>query len=129
MKLRRKYRFIVFYISDEDEIDVEHLAEPSQTMEDLQACLPFSDCRYAVYDHEYTTFDGRKTSKLLFITWLPLNSTSHAKMAYTSGKGVFKESNYLQGVEDVNAITFDDVRQAVNEGGDVSDDDSDISDF
>ena len=69
----------------------------------------------------------RKTSKLLFITWLPVNSTSHAKMAYTSGKGVFKESNYLQGVEDVNATSFADIQRVMGAGGEESDNDD--SDF
>lgn len=54
-----------------------------QTFEDLKKSLPYTECRFAIFDHDIVTADGRKTSKLWFISWLPTNSTPHHKMAYT----------------------------------------------
>ena len=47
---------------------------------------PRAAARYAVYDHEFSTHDGRLASKLFFISWLPRNATPQAKMGYTTGK-------------------------------------------
>jgi hypothetical protein len=54
-----------------------------------------------VYDHAYKTYDGRPANKLIFVTWLPLNSTTHQQMAYTHGKKLLREQ--LTGVFDCNA--------------------------
>lgn len=54
-----------------------------------------------IYDHEYKTQDGRLTSKLWFVSWLPNNSPPYNKMAYTSAKGKFREK--LPGVFDTQA--------------------------
>ncbi len=57
-----------------------------QTFADLKKALPYTDCRFAVFDHDVKTADGRQTSKLWFISWLPNNSTPYHKMAYTVRK-------------------------------------------
>lgn len=68
LKMRRKYRFVFFKI-DGAQIIVDATGPPTATYADFIKALPDSDCRYAVYDHEFMTADGRKASKLFFITW------------------------------------------------------------
>lgn len=82
MKLKRKSRYIIFKIGEE-QIDVEKLGARTATFEDLKKDLPYTDSRYVVFDQEFTTHDGRQTSKLWFISWFPNNSTPYNKMAYT----------------------------------------------
>jgi cofilin len=87
--------------------------------------LPFTDCRFAVYDHEYTTADGRMASKLWFISWLPSNSTPYTKMAYTSAKTKFRES--LPGVFDLQASNVEELEIGIGIKG--KDEDEDDGDF
>lgn len=82
MKLRRKHRYIIFKLGEE-EIEVESTGERKsvrttvyidfydgltncncfeQTFEAFKAALPFSDCRFCVYDQDYTTADGTKST-------------------------------------------------------------------
>mmetsp|Transcript_17855 Transcript_17855/g.60685 ORF Transcript_17855/g.60685 Transcript_17855/m.60685 type:complete len:165 (-) Transcript_17855:121-615(-) len=102
LKIRRAYRFLILAILD-DVIRVETAGEREQTFEDFKALLPFSECRYAVFEKEFTTHDGRKASKLFFLTWLPHNSVPHQKMAYTQGKRLIREA--LDGLFDTQAAT------------------------
>lgn len=80
LKLRRKHRFLVMRI-DGTEVVADVVGAPGQGPAELRAALPYSDCRYAVYDQELVTTDGRKTSKLFFFTWLPHNATPHNKVS------------------------------------------------
>lgn len=86
LKIRRKHRFLVMRIEG-TEVVAETAGAPSQGPEELRAALPFSDCRYAVYDQEVVTSDGRKTSKLFFFSWLPHNATPQTKVQRTEGGG------------------------------------------
>jgi hypothetical protein len=49
------------------EIDVETIGDKNATYEDFKAAFSFTDCRYAVYDQDYFTADGRPTSKVKFM--------------------------------------------------------------
>ena len=79
LKLRRKHRFLVMRIEG-TEVVSETVGPSSAGPEELRAALPFSDCRYAVYDQEILTPDGRKTNKLFFFSWLPHNATPQNKV-------------------------------------------------
>ncbi|KAG5191746.1 hypothetical protein JKP88DRAFT_230865 [Tribonema minus] len=119
LKLRRKYRFLVLRIEG-GEVVPDATAPPAAGAPQLEAALPFSDCRYCVYDQDYTTDDGRKTSRLLFISWLPHNATPYAKMAYAHGKTAVRRR--MEGLFDVAASAFADVAAAL---GIEDDEDSD----
>ena len=45
LKLRRKYRYIIYKIGEED-IDVEHTGATAESFEDFKSKLPFTECRY-----------------------------------------------------------------------------------
>lgn len=111
LKIRRKHRYIVYKIDGESEAIVIEKASPrNETFEDLKMAVPATDCRYVVYDYEYTTNDGRPTSKLFFLAWMPSNATPYAKMAYTTAKGSLRD--LLDGVEDVTAKSKDEIALA-----------------
>jgi len=122
LKVRRKYRYAIFKIQ-EDTIIVEKTGPPDAKWQDFAGLLPYTDCRFAIYDHPYKTSDGRQTSKLLFICWFPTNSNSHKKMAYTDGKALLKE--HLQGVLDVNGRSIEELEVAIGIR-EEDDEDSDI---
>jgi cofilin len=69
LKMRRKYRYILYKIEGSN-VAVDTTGSPSATFSDFMNALPESECRYAIYDHDIVTSDGRKTSKLYFVTWL-----------------------------------------------------------
>lgn len=79
LKLRRKHRFVVMRI-DGTEVVAETAAAPAEGPGELRSALPYSDCRYAVYDQELVTADGRKANKLFFFSWIPHNATPHNKV-------------------------------------------------
>ncbi|TDH67236.1 hypothetical protein CCR75_000447 [Bremia lactucae] len=126
LKMRRKYRYALFRI-EADKIVVDITAPPSASFADFCAALPDSDCRYAVYDHDYQVSDGRKTSKLFFVTWIPHNSHPGFKMAYTHAKSAFQ--GVCEGCYEVSAVTKKDVAIGMNiSAGDASDSDSEFED-
>lgn len=68
MKLGRlKVKYIIYKI-DGAHIVTETTGE-SDVFEDFLGLLPADDCRYAVYDKNFTTNDGRPGNKLVFIAW------------------------------------------------------------
>lgn len=123
MKIRRKHRFIIFKIGD-DAIEVDSIGERNQTFDDMKKSLPFTDCRYAIFDHEFKTHDGRPTSKLWFISWFPNNSTPYIKMAYTSAKTKFRDT--LPGIFDASASNIEELDGIVGANKEDSDNDEDF---
>ena len=94
LQRKKAFRFIVFKIDEKQlQITVEKYGGPEATYEDFKAALPEDDCRYGVYDFEFTTEDGVTTcqkSKIFFIAWSPGISRVRAKMIYASSKDKFK---------------------------------------
>ena len=69
LKLGKKIRYVLYKINNENtEIVVETDAPSSGTYEEFVNALPTDDCRYAVFDFEYTQ-DGGVRNKILFVVW------------------------------------------------------------
>jgi len=68
LKRKKAFKYITFKIED-NQIKVDKTGTPSQTYSDFTAILPESDCRYCVYDHDFTTEDNCHKSKIFFIAW------------------------------------------------------------
>lgn len=76
LKLKKKFKFIVYKIgSNSTQIQVEKTVEDG-TYDDFVACLPENDCRYAVYDLEYTSGNEGVRNKICFYTWYILQRHS-----------------------------------------------------
>lgn len=70
LKAKRNFRFIVFKIDEgAQKIKVEKLGHPGDSYEDFTSSLPANECRYAVYDFDFTTDENCQKSKIFFIAW------------------------------------------------------------
>ncbi|KAE9617365.1 putative ADF/Cofilin, ADF-H/Gelsolin-like domain-containing protein [Lupinus albus] len=96
LKAKRNYRFIVFKI-DNQEVVVDKVGNPEETYDDFTASLPPDECRYAVFDFDFTTTENVQKSKIYFIAWSPDTSKVRHKMVYASSKDRFKRE--LDGIQ------------------------------
>ena len=53
----------------EDGSIVRDLESDSDNFDEFLQSFPPDDCRYAVYDMNFTTTDGRPGNKLVLVTW------------------------------------------------------------
>mmetsp|Transcript_28967 Transcript_28967/g.39790 ORF Transcript_28967/g.39790 Transcript_28967/m.39790 type:complete len:168 (-) Transcript_28967:14-517(-) len=123
LKIRRKHRYITFMIGNE-EIVVDKVGGRNETFDNFKASLPYTECRYCIYDQDLKTPDGRNIAKLWFICWIPNYSTPYHKMAYTSAKIKFRET--LIGVFDMQAASIEELESNL---GLAAVDDEDDKDF
>jgi cofilin len=68
LKLHRiPIKFAIYKIDGEHIVgDVE---SESDSFDEFLQAFPPDDCRYAVYDMNFTTTDGRPGNKLVLVTW------------------------------------------------------------
>ncbi|XWS32205.1 hypothetical protein CRYUN_Cryun23aG0140300 [Craigia yunnanensis] len=98
LKAKRNHRFIVFKIEEKtQEVIVEKLGSPEETYEDFTNSLPANECRYAVFDYNFTTNENCQKSKIYFFAWSPDTSRVRSKMLYASSKDKFKRQ--LDGIQ------------------------------
>ncbi|CAD6215219.1 unnamed protein product [Miscanthus lutarioriparius] len=99
----RAHRFVVFKVDDAlQRVVVDKVGERGAGFGDLTASLPADDCRYAVYDHDFTVEDATATgesprSKILFVVWSPEAAGVRSKMVYASSREGFRKE--LDGVQ------------------------------
>ncbi|XP_062075013.1 uncharacterized protein LOC133779023 [Humulus lupulus] len=96
LKTKRNYRFIVFKIENQ-EVVVEKLGSPGDSYDAFTDSLPANECRYAVYDFDFTTDENCQKSKIFFVAWSPDTSRVRSKMVYASSKDRFKRE--LDGIQ------------------------------
>ncbi|GAB4861788.1 Actin-depolymerizing factor 10 [Ancistrocladus abbreviatus] len=115
LKAKRNHRFIVFKIEEKmQQVMVDKLGGPNETYEDFARSLPANECRYAVYDYDFTTDENCQKSKIFFIAWSPDTSKVRSKMLYASSKDRFKRE--LDGIQvelqatDPSEMSFDIVK-------------------
>ncbi|CAA0842593.1 Actin-depolymerizing factor 10 [Striga hermonthica] len=98
LKAKRNHRYIVFKIDDVmQQVTVEKAGTASETYEDFAGSLPEGDCRYAVFDYDFTTDENCHKSKIFFIAWSPDTAKVRTKMLYASSKDRFKRE--LDGIQ------------------------------
>ncbi|BFG21948.1 actin-depolymerizing factor 1 [Prunus yedoensis var. nudiflora] len=98
LKAKRNHRFIVFKIEEKiQQVVVEKVGGPDESYDDFAASLPADECRYAVYDFDFTTNENCQKSKIFFIAWAPDTARVRSKMLYASSKDRFKRE--LDGIQ------------------------------
>ncbi|KAI4372354.1 hypothetical protein MLD38_010595 [Melastoma candidum] len=98
LKAKRNHRFIVFKIEEKiQQVTVERVGGPEETYDDFTASLPADECRYAVFDFDFTTDENCQKSKIFFIAWSPDTTRVRSKMVYASSKDRFKRE--LDGIQ------------------------------
>lgn len=91
-----KLRYIIYAIENKKTIVISDKGERTKTFDDFCGDLPDDDCRYGLVDLDFTTTDGRPTSKLVLITWNPDTAPVRSKMLYSGSKEALKTA--LNGV-------------------------------
>ncbi|OEL18986.1 Actin-depolymerizing factor 3, partial [Dichanthelium oligosanthes] len=105
LRTARAHRFVVFKVDDsQQQVVVDKVGAREAGFEDLTGSLPADDCRYAVYDHDFTVGDATATgegeaprSKIFFVSWSPATADVRSKMVYASSCEGFKKE--LDGVQ------------------------------
>ncbi|KAF2315321.1 hypothetical protein P3X46_014744 [Hevea brasiliensis] len=98
LKAKRNHRFIVFKIDEKNQqVMLEKLGSPQASYDDFTNSLPPNECRYAVFDFDFTTNENCQKSKIFFIAWSPDTSKVRSKMLYASSKDRFKRE--LDGIQ------------------------------
>mmetsp|Transcript_519 Transcript_519/g.1490 ORF Transcript_519/g.1490 Transcript_519/m.1490 type:complete len:144 (-) Transcript_519:155-586(-) len=87
----KKLRYMTYKIED-SKIVVAGVGEKSKTYEDFCDDLEDDKCLYAAIDLEFKTTDGRPTSKLIMLTWVPDTGKIRDKMMYSGSKEALKTS-------------------------------------
>lgn len=80
------HRYFVYKIENDAEIVVDTFGDKTKSYDDFCGCLPPTECRYGVFDLDYTTLDGRSGNKLIFISWSPDTAKIKNKMVYAASK-------------------------------------------
>lgn len=75
LKAKRNYRYITFKI-EEQKVMIDKIGGPNETYEDFTNSLPGNECRYAVFDFDFTTDENCQKSKIFFIAWYLCNNTA-----------------------------------------------------
>uniref|UniRef100_A0ACD5X9F4 Uncharacterized protein n=1 Tax=Avena sativa TaxID=4498 RepID=A0ACD5X9F4_AVESA len=120
LRAGRLHRFVVYKMDDAvQQVVVEKVGGRDAGFDDLAAALPADDCRYAVYDLDFTVDDATAAgagveaprSKIFFISWSPASAEVRSKMVYASSNEGFKKE--LDGVQidvqatDTSELTLD----------------------
>ena len=118
LKSKRAHRFITYKLQDSKEIIVEIVGERTATYEDFTNTLPENDCRFAVYDFDFTTAEDVPKSRIFYILWSPDNAKVRSKMLYASSSEKFKRM--LDGIQvemhatDASEISLDAIKSRVH---------------
>ena len=115
-KMNPKPKFLIYKIEG-DEVVTEHVGENGDnSFASFVELLPENDCRFAVYDMEFETNDGRQVNKLVLVAWSPDTAKIKAKMVYSGTKDAVKRA--LQGIStnvtatDLSELTEEEVIRA-----------------
>ncbi|RST19633.1 hypothetical protein E2C00_00295 [Streptomyces sp. WAC05374] len=106
LKPERKYKYIIFNVSDgSEEIVVEKTSDDGDYGAFLKD-LPKPDCRYAVHDFEYER-EGKR-SDLVFHVWVPDEAKIQSQVFFSSSKDALRKR--LIGIAvDIQATDFTEV--------------------
>jgi len=124
----RKAKYVIYKINDDGtQIVVDSKGSRKGTIKDFFTALPDNSMRLALYNHEFTTADGRLTDKMFFIFWAPPGAKTESKMRYSSDKAVLR--CLCDGVVDLHATSKKDISTACGIKGKADEDSDEESDF
>ena len=93
LRMQRAARFLVIRLNDtKNQVIIETEGARDATFEAFKAAVPADEPRFAVYDLEFKTEDGRNESKILFIMFSPDNAKTPAdRFVYAQSKESVKQ--------------------------------------
>merc|ERR1712029_36944 len=126
VKQKKLHRYIVYHIEDEKMIVVEKIGARDATYDDFITDLTKggeSECRYGLYDYEYTQqcegTDDRQVKKLFLMLWCPDSAKIKKKMLYSSSfdairKALVGVQKYIQAT-DTSEASKDEVDKKIRQ--------------
>ena len=111
----RKARYAIFRVAPPESsssslsIVLERQSERSATYRDLLRELKDNAPRFVTYDYEYSSADGRPTSALYCLYWMPQQVNQQERILYSSGKANFVA--YLNGYKHFTAEEKDELKE------------------
>ena len=115
IKLNRLKAKYVIYTIEGPQIVASKVSE-SDNWDEFVAEMPADECRYALYDINFQTKDGRDGNKLVMISWAPDTAKVRSKMLYAGSKAAL--SSALVGIStkitatDLSELTVEAVLEA-----------------
>ena len=93
LKLGMGLQYVIYRMTpDYKEVEVEKKVEAPATWEAFVADLPKDDCRYGVFDYQFTTETDGDRNKLIFVLWTPETARIKTKMLYPATKEAMKRA-------------------------------------
>lgn len=88
----RKIRYMIVKMSDDgSKAEIQKAGERDATFADFKEAMPTDAPRWAVYDLEFKTEDGRQESKVVFVMYSPDACTQGPlRFQYANGKDAIK---------------------------------------
>jgi hypothetical protein len=124
----RKAKYVIYKINEDGtEIVVDSKGKRKDTIKQFFSALPDNSMRLALYNHEFTTADGRLTDKMFFIFWAPPGAKTESKMRYSSDKAVLR--CMCDGVVDLHATSYKEIESACGIKGKTEENSDEESDF
>ena len=75
MRFKRAHRWVIAKLDEaKTNVIVESAGDRAATFDDFREAMPKDEPRWAVYDLEFKTDDGRAESKLVFLMYAPDNA-------------------------------------------------------
>ncbi len=66
----QQYKWITFKIDDSGKwVIPDRVGGKASPYDDFLAALPANECRYGVYDYDYTSAERGSFSKIVFVNW------------------------------------------------------------
>jgi len=116
LKLRKQLKFIIYGLNNTKTEVIVYKTSSSSDYEEFLENLPETECRWAVYDFEYDSGEGKR-NRLLFYSWSPDSAKIKEKMVYAASKDALRKAldgiaSEIQGT-DASEVDFDTVRAKV----------------
>jgi len=120
LKLKKKWKYIIFRVSNDKTEIVKYKESTSQDYDDFLADLPEAECRWAVYDLEFQKEEGGVRNKIVFYHWSPDNAKVKDKMLAASSRDALRRSLVGIAVEiqgtDYSEVAYESVLEKAKRG-------------
>ncbi|KAL7423719.1 cofilin [Cryptotrichosporon argae] len=109
LKQGKKLTYVVYGLSDDKRSIVVLKTSESKDFDEFIGELPEKECRWAVYDFEYTLPGGEGIrNKLVFVMWSPDDANVKNKMIFASSKEALRRR--LDGIHiEIQATDFSEI--------------------
>eukprot|EP00244_Chara_vulgaris_P003878 TRINITY_DN1736_c0_g1_i3.p1 TRINITY_DN1736_c0_g1~~TRINITY_DN1736_c0_g1_i3.p1 ORF type:complete len:140 (-),score=27.03 TRINITY_DN1736_c0_g1_i3:122-541(-) len=98
LQRKKEFPFITYKIDGRSKtVIVDKLGKEGEGYDAFIAALPENECRYAVYDYDFTTPDNCERSRIFFVFWSPDKTPVKSRMVYALSRDKFRKE--LDGVQ------------------------------